>query len=144
MSAGYDFAWFDNTGFKSVDIIPPGGLEEDTETGEGDYQADNYSISMQYSFNLGKYKTRLKGGLALEQRFYQTARSPLEDAIHSGRRDYVYNTDLTYTVDLSKRIQIELGAAHNRRFSRGLSPLVAQVKDYSRFETWTALSCDLW
>jgi len=143
VSCSYMLNRFDNLGFSSSDPLPPGDYNEDTETGDSDYQEDQYALSVRRSFKLLGRRSALKFEQSIADRYYSTAQSPDLDPIHHGRRDIVLKTSISGTVALSRKVDIELGVEFKRRDSEASAPIVSEIKDYCRWIGWVQFGCKL-
>lgn len=143
LSCRYNFYDFENIGFSSSELLPPGDYGEDSKTGEGDYQEDEYSISVQYSFRLVERRFRTRISQTISNRYYSTDRSPDIDPIHHGRNDVSLATTLTSTVNLTGSVDVTLGVNFKNRDSDASNSVVSRVKDYSAWSGWIELTYDL-
>ena len=142
-SAEYDLGAFVNEGFSSERLLPPGDYGEDSETGEGDYQEDNYTISIQYAFRLAERRSSVKLELNLADRYYTTNRNPAIDPIHHGRRDVYLMNEFSGSISINKKLDLSIGVGYNDRNSRASDPIVSEIKDYRRWNGWVELSYEL-
>ncbi len=144
LSGSYNFADFENIGFSSIDLLPPGDYGEDSETGEGDYQEDEYALSAQYSFKLFGKRSRVRFSQTLTERFYTTDRPPDIDPIHHGRKDITLGSSLSGSINLTKLIDITMGIDFTDRDSKGSNPIISDIKDYTLWLGWLEFTYDLY
>lgn len=140
IAGGYALAMNDNIGFNPFDITGSDSSQEDSDEGNGDYEEDNYSLSVRYSFKFMQKNARLLFESTLADRYYTTDRSYTMDPIHSGRRDLVVGYALSGRLYFSRLLNIELGAEYGQRSTRASSELASAVKDYDRWAGWAELS----
>ncbi len=139
----YSFSTYDNLGFDTDLLFPSGEVSEDSETGDGDYEEDSYEFSVYYSLKILGLKSRFKIRETLNDRYYITDRLPSEDPIHHARHDFVSTTDVSLELNPSRRIDTEIGITIYNRDSEGSSPIIPEVKNYSRKVIWLEISYDL-
>lgn len=142
IAVSYGLGVLDNTGFDALKQTYYELLDEDTESGEADYEENLYSVSVYYSLKLAGRESRIKFKSALTERYYTTERDPSIDPFHHGRRDIVNTTDLSLEQQLTKQVSFEIGATTINRDSRASAAIVSKVKDYSRAIGWVELSYD--
>jgi len=142
IALSYGFGWFNNFGFNSEDLLPPSDFGEDSETGDGNYEEDNYSLSVYYSFKLSGKRSRIKLRSSLVDRYYTTDRDVSLDPIHHARHDIVVTNAVSVEWRWMKQSNLEIGTTFYNRHSKASSPVVSNVKDYSRMISWLEVIYD--
>lgn len=139
----YSFGIYDNLGFDSGLLFPSGSINEDSESGDGDYEEDTYDFSMFYSCKILGLKSRAKFKETINDRFYVTDLLPTQDPIHHARHDVVFTSEISLEMSLSKKVGLEIGTTIYKRDSDGSSTLIPRVKNYSRKVAWLEITYDL-
>ncbi|MCF7809866.1 hypothetical protein K9N50_02635 [bacterium] len=139
---GYSLAENDNIGFNSLSSNS-GEDDEDDEAGDGDYQQDTYSISLRYGFKTMDRRARFLLESSIIDRFYLTERSIQIDPMHSGRHDFMLNTDLSFMISFTKTVSFEIGTGYRNRRAESPALIVSKVKDYDSYMGWIEISYDL-
>ncbi len=139
-SAGYAFDIFENTGFSSSYRPLDEASLDDSEFGQGDYDEDDFTGSIRYSYIWLRREMNIQASIEVSQRAYTTSRDMIADAMHSGREDRVYDYSISSQISLTKKLGLELGVGKSGRNSEASAAIVSVVKDYSRITGWIELS----
>ncbi len=142
LSGGYHYAQNDNVGFNYSQLYV--NSTEDSESGQGDYEMDQYDLSVRYRFKLLGKQTDINIESSLADRYYSTERDPTIDPLHHGRRDVSLSTELRLSYSYNKLFDIEFGGSYNNRNSRASDSIVSRVKPYHRWISWVEISYQLW
>jgi hypothetical protein len=142
-AAGWAYTDFANTGFDLRSRLPQDVTLEDTEVGEADYQEDEFSGSVRYGFRLLARRAYAEAGGSVGRRYYATSRSPEADPFHHGRRDLTADLEMTFSIDLTRRVTFKLFADRASRDTRAAVPLVPALKDYRRWGVGSEIGVEL-
>jgi len=142
-SMGWTYSEFNNTGFNSVDRLPPGLNLEDNDAGDGDWREDELTASARRTLRIKDQKVFVGSHLTWSSRYYTTQQPPEIDPIHHGRRDVSYTLDLFIQSPITERVLLESGVETGRRRTKAADPIVSEVKNYNRWGYWLELAYQL-
>ncbi len=141
-TGGYHLTVNDNIGFDESELLT--FYDEDNESGNGDYEQDEYEIGLRYRFKMVNRTTDFTASAVLADRYYSTDQSPESDPIHHGRRDVYLTTEVGLDHRLTNLIGLAIGFQHKSRRSRASDDIVGRVKNYDRWLGYFEASYELW
>ncbi len=142
-SAGYAFDAFENTGFSSLNRSLDEASLDDSEFGQGDYDEDNFTGTIRYSYIGFRREMNLQASTEIMRRAFTTSRTVTQDKMHSGREDLLVDYSITNQITMTKQFGIELGLGRSSRKSDAPYPNVSVLKNYKRMTAWVELSYEL-
>lgn len=143
LTGAYHMAINDNVGFDEA-TQALAELNEDNESGQGDYEQDQYEFSINYRFKFAGRTANIFVSEVFEERYYSTNLSPVSDPIHHGRRDRTFSTDIGLNYSFNKLVGLEIGFQQKNRRSRASDDVVEKVKNYDRWLGYFEISYELW
>jgi len=140
IAVDYGYNVFDNSGFRSSDLLPSDSFLDDSEFGQGDYRENSYSISVKREFRALGRDCSLMGLGEFTDRYYTTDRNLFIDPMHSERNDRTLGIEFSGTISLTKTLELEMGGGNYRRDSNAPLDLVAKLKSYQRWTMWMGVN----
>ncbi|NLF43712.1 MAG: hypothetical protein GX587_13540 [Bacteroidales bacterium] len=130
LEAGYSYTMSNAKGFDQA-----GETKESSDDSDGSYNENSYDFRVIWNLpKLKGFKHSIDLGFSYMDRDYTTKKTPDADQLHSGREDDNFEISGSYSIDLSRKLSIELFYNRYLRNATSVYPVnreyISDEKDY--------------